>query len=157
MHYEFLVDRAERPQKCSILPLEGRSDFDVRRFERGKPIAALGADVLLHIDGEPLDAMDLSAVKSLAFVDCHWRRCGGIVQQIDRPLPRLARIPAGFKTAYPRRNKDDKDPPDGLATIEAVYIAAAFCGVRDDTLLARYHWGAEFLQLNAEVFARYGI
>lgn len=157
MHYEFLVDRAERPQKCTILPLEGRADFMIHRFERGQAIPALTADLLLHIDGDSLDQMDLKGVNSLAFVDCHWRRCAGIVQQIQQPLPRLARIPSGFRTAYPRRNKENNDPSDGLATIEAVFIAAAFCGRRDETLLDRYHWRQEFLDMNRELFARFGI
>lgn len=157
MHYEFLVDRAERPQKCSILPLEGRPDFTIRRFDRGRPIARLQADILLHIDGEPLDQIDTSGIASIACVDCHWRRCSGIVRLIEAPLPRLARIPPGFKTAYPRRNKDDQDPVDGLATIEAVFIAAAFCGVRDPSLLARYHWRDDFLAINQAVFAQFGI
>lgn len=157
MYFEFLVDRSERPQKCTILPLEGRADFKIYRFERGKLISPLSADLLLHIDGESLDQMDLAGVQSLAFVDCHWRRCSGIIKQIQIPLPRLAKIPSGFRTAYPRRNKDNNDPSDGLATIEAVFIAAAFCGRRDETLLERYHWRREFLDLNKEVFAQFGI
>lgn len=157
MHYEFLVDRAERPQKCSILPLEGREDFHIRRFDRGRPIAALQAELLLHIDGESLDKIDVRGVQSIACVDCHWRRCSSIVRMIEAPLPRLVRIPPGFKTAYPRRNKHEQDPPEGLATIEAVFIAAAFCGIWDPSLLARYHWRVEFLTMNQPLFESFGI
>ena len=74
-----------------------------------------------------------------------------------RPLPRLARIPDGFVTAYPRRNKEGNDPEAGLATIEALFIAAAFLGNWDESLLDKYHFQNSFLEINREIFERFGL
>lgn len=159
LEYEFLVDRAEKPNKCTILPLESRRDFAIRRFARGRPIPRLTADLLLHLQGPPLPELGqaLHRVRRLGLVDCHWHRLPLIVQQIEAPLPMLARIPDGFVTAYPRRNKQGLDPMGGLATIEAAFIAAAFLGVWDETLLERYHFASQFLAANASVFAAFGL
>ena len=35
---EILVDRAENPAKCSILPLAYREDFRIVMFRRGEPL-----------------------------------------------------------------------------------------------------------------------
>lgn len=158
--YEILVDKNENPRKCTVQPLKYRADFALRRFGRGKPVGRLQADVLLHIEGEPLDqlaAADRDALGSVAVIDCHWKRCAAIMAQLERPWPRLARIPDGFETAYPRRNLEGKDPDGGLATIEALFIAAAFLGVWDETLLKEYHFGTRFLEVNRDAFQRFGI
>ena len=170
--YELLVDRDEQAHKCTILPLAYRADFAIRRFHMKAALPPLRAELLLHMDGESLDLLvpTLRAeraargggaaeplVQSLALIDCVWKRCGRILELIERPLPRLARVPAGFLTAYPRRNKQNLDPADGLATIEALFIAAAFLDVWDESLLKEYHFGARFLAINVPVFARYGL
>jgi pre-rRNA-processing protein TSR3 len=173
--YELLVDRDEQAHKCTILPLAYRPDFAIRRFHMKAALPPLRSELLLHMDGESLDLLvpvlrrerderaalasdaRAPAVGSLALIDCVWKRCGRILDLIEKPLPRLARIPEGFLTAYPRRNKQNLDPADGLATIEALFIAAAFLGVWDESLLKEYHFGARFLELNTPVFARYGL
>ena len=71
-------------------------------------------------------------------------------------MPELVGIPDGFVTAYPRRNKKDLDPDQGLATIEALFIAAALLGRWDQSLLAHYHFGADFLAKNRRAFERHG-
>lgn len=162
MRYEILVDRTESPNKCSILPLSYRRDFRIVRFDRRHPIGALTGDLLLHPDGAPLSerapgALGDSASLLLSAIDCNWMRLGNIVRRIDGPLPPLVRIPDGFETAYPRRNKKDRDPAGGLATIEALFVAAAFLGVWDETLLREYPMGAEFLAVNAEQWRRHGL
>jgi pre-rRNA-processing protein TSR3 len=123
-------------------------------------LPALSGDLLLHPDGVPLPELlgrEPAAGATLTAIDCNWRRLPGILQRAPRPLPRLARIPPGFRTAYPRRNKDDLDPEAGLATVEAIYIAGRFLGGRDDTLLAKYHFASCFLDLNQTTFAAYGL
>ena len=54
-------------------------------------------------------------------------------------------LPATLRTAYPRTARLSENPVRGLASIEALYAALRIVGTRDDTLLASYHWGAEFL------------
>jgi pre-rRNA-processing protein TSR3 len=54
----------------------------------------------------------------------------------------------GFRTAYPRISKQGTDPDNGLASIEALYVAYHVLGRPTDGLLDRYHWAKLFLELN---------
>lgn len=159
MKFEILVDKSESVTKCTILPLEYRTDFEIRRFTRNRPIASLSGDFLLHPEGRLLSSpRDVSTqVKKISLIDCNWRRLGGILDHLERPWPELVRIPEEFVTAYPRRNKQGLDPENGLATIEALFIAAAFSGVWDETLLKEYYFGSRFLEMNREMFTRFGL
>jgi pre-rRNA-processing protein TSR3 len=62
-------------------------------------------------------------------------------------LPRRS-LPKGFQTAYPRRQLDCPDPSQGLASIEALYIAFFLLGRECDFLLDGYYWKELFLQRN---------
>lgn len=162
MRYEILVDRTERPKKCSILPLAYREDFRIVRFDRRYPIASLTGSLLLHPDGELLHSstaqrLTRPAPLVLSAVDCNWMRLTAVMGRIVGPLPPMVRIPDGFRTAYRRRNKRDLDPTGGLATIEALFLATAFVGVWDETLLREYPMAAEFLDVNAPLFERHGL
>src|SRR5262249_38907946 len=55
---------------------------------------------------------------------------------------------AGWKTAYPRGSKMGTDPDNGLASIEALYLAYHLLGRPTEGLLAHYRWAAEFLAAN---------
>lgn len=155
--YEILVDRKENPRKCTIQVLKGRPDFLLRYFSSNKPIAAFSADCLLHVDGEDMSTMDRAGLRSLALIDCTWRKVEPTMQRVAAPLPRLVRIPEGFVTAYPRRNKKGEDPATGLATIEALFIAAAFLGFWDETLLEKYYFKDDFLQMNGAAWKKFGL
>lgn len=162
VQYEILVDRSERPQKCSILPLANRSDFRIIRFDRRYPIRPLSGHLLLHPDGVALNEFSSEGVADadslvLCAIDCNWRRLSGVLRRITGELPEQVRIPEGFETAYPRRNKKNLDPDSGLATIEALFLASAFLGVWDESLLHKYPPGAEFLRRNSLQFDRYGL
>jgi len=160
MQYEILVDRTERPVKCSILPLHYRGDFRIIRFDRRREIPALAGNLLLHPDGTPLSehrARGAARAPMLSAIDCNWRRLAVITARIAPPLPDLVSIPDGFQTAYRRRNQRDLDPPAGLATIEALFIAAAFLGIWDETLLCEYRPAREFMEINSAAFRRYGL
>ncbi len=157
MQYEILMDKKENPRKCTILPQKARQDFKIRYFQRQAPIPAFSAALLLHIDGECLSKLGKEKLDSVALIDCNWRKVEGALARVARPLPRLARIPDGFVTAYPRRNKEGNDPEAGLATIEALFIAAAFLGNWDESLLDKYHFQNSFLEINREIFKRFGL
>ena len=159
MRFQILVDRSERINKCTILPLAGHPDLDIVRYHRGKPLPALAGEMLLHPEGASLDALPRreSPVHTLSAIDCTWKRLAAVLRQVAEPMPQLVKIPQGFVTAYPRRNKQNRDPDAGLATIEAVFIAAAFLGHWDESLLSQYAFAADFLALNRQVFADYGV
>lgn len=155
VRYEILMDKRENPRKCTIAPLKDRKDFSVRYFAKNNPIPAFQADCLLHVDGEDLSSLPRNQLRSLALIDCTWRKVHGALQRTANPLPRLVRIPDGFATAYPRRNKEGNDPEAGLATIEALFIAAAFLGFWDETLLEKYYFKDEFLKKNEPLWRRF--
>lgn len=153
--YEILVDKLENPRKCTIQVHKGRPDFVLRFFSGNKPINAFGADCLLHIDGEDLSVIDPKGLTSLALIDCTWKKVSPTLQRVAGPLPRLVRIPEGFVTAYPRKNKKGEDPSSGLATIEALFIAAAFLGFWDESLLEKYYFKDAFLKENEALWRKY--
>lgn len=159
MKFEILVDKSESVTKCTILPLEYRTDFEIVRFGRNRPIAALTGDFLLHPEGQLLSDVRVQGAKveKISLIDCNWRWLPGILQHLAQPWPALVRIPEGFVTAYPRRNKEGRDPENGLATIEALFIAAAFLGRWDETLLKEYYFAGRFLEINCKTFAAFGL
>ncbi|HYC54351.1 MAG TPA: methyltransferase [Candidatus Binatia bacterium] len=159
MRYEILVDRTEKPAKCSILPLAYRADVRIVRFDRRRTLPTLTGSLLLHPDGMPLNEIAVTDAETtvLCAIDCNWRRLAPIIARLDAPQARHVRIPDGFRTAYPRRNKQDLDPASGLATVEALFVAAAFLGVWDETLLDEYPMRGEFLRINAAQFSDHGL
>ena len=54
-----------------------------------------------------------------------------------------------WRTAYPRNSKLFEDPDQGLATIEAIFVAYRQLGYSTQGLLDQYYWKQEFLRLNA--------
>ena len=54
----------------------------------------------------------------------------------------------GYQTAYPRRSKRGTDPENGLASIEALFVAYYLLGRPTDELLQHYRWAEDFLRLN---------
>ncbi len=157
LHYEILVDKLENPRKCTIQPLKGRADFSFHYFSGNKPIAPFTSECLLHIDGEDLTGIPRGSLHSLALIDCTWKKVPGVLQRLAKPLPRLVRMPDGFVTAYARKNKQGLDPEGGLATVEALFIAAAFMGYWDPTLLSSYYFKNEFIDLNEALWKKYDL
>ena len=155
--YEVLIDKKENPRKCTIQPLKGRPDLALRFFSGARAIAPFAADCLLHVDGENLAEIPRGSLRSLALIDCTWRKVAPTLQRVPRPLPRLVRIPDGFLTAYPRMNKEGNDPSEGLATVEALFIGAAFLGFWDESLLEKYYFKGAFLEKNEALWKKYGL
>ena len=59
-------------------------------------------------------------------------------------------LPRELVTAYPRRSKLNRDPDEGLASVEALFLAAAILGEPEPDLLRHYCWSGEFLERNFE-------
>jgi len=145
----------ENLKKCSLTGLEGRADLIFFRYPDcvqgggGLPDFS-GNYVLLDIDGPPLSEED--SASGLVIVDATWRLAAKIVANVTalKGVPRRS-LPAGYETAYPRRQNDCPDPRAGLASIEALFLAYHLLG-RDVTgLLDRYYWKAAFLSRNTEL------
>jgi pre-rRNA-processing protein TSR3 len=160
MIYEVIIDTGEKANKCTIVPLAHREDFRLLKVGR-EVLGPLRSPIFLHPEGECLSQIDLSIFKSspvqgIACIDCVWRRLDGLLKRIEGPMPTRARIPDGILTAYPRHSIFDTDPSGGLATIEAIFVAACMLGHFDLSLLSEYYFGLEFLKINQPRFLSLG-
>jgi pre-rRNA-processing protein TSR3 len=132
----------ENPKKCSVLPLKGRPDLRFLRYPVPHP-PPLDDYVRLAADGPPLSAAD--AGKGILLLDGSWRWAGAMTDDFLKVPPRSL---TGYRTAYPRSSKLGTDPSNGLASVEALYLAYHLLGRPTTGLLDHYHWAAEFLRLN---------
>ena len=146
----------ENMKKCSLRGLEGRLDFKFYTYPRcavGKEsLPDLSGYILLDVEGEPLTSKDCSL--GFLLLDGTWR----LAEKMQKNIPEIQHlpkrsIPAGFKTAYPRRQDDCPDPEAGLASIEALYVAYLVAGKPLDGLFDGYYWADEFLSKNCELLA----
>jgi len=144
-----VVHPRENRAKCSLEPLRGRADVRFVKFTLKAASALelelhLGRDyVRLAVDGEPLSERD--AAKGIVLLDGNWRFAGAMNRAFAQVPSRSLR---GFKTAYPRTAKLRTDPEEGLASIEALYIANSILGRPTGGLLDGYHWRDPFLAAN---------
>jgi pre-rRNA-processing protein TSR3 len=132
----------ENPRKCSIWPLRGRPDVLFLPYPL-KQRPALEGYVRLAADGPPLSEAD--AGMGLLLLDGSWRWAASMTRDFLDVPPRSLH---GYRTAYPRVSHLGTDPDNGLASIEAVFIAYHLLGRPTTGLLDHYRWAAEFLRLN---------
>lgn len=132
----------ENPRKCSVLPLKGRSDLTFVQYPVKTPLA-LDGYVRLAAEGPALTVDD--AGSGILLLDGSWRWAGAMTQAFAHVPPRSLR---GYRTAYPRVSKLGTDPDNGLASIEALYVAYRILGRSTEGLLDHYHWASEFLKCN---------
>lgn len=141
----------ENLAKCTLQPLVGRPEFYFLTAQSDGVFDASGM-ILLEMGAPVLSPIDSG--KPLLLLDANWKHIPKMRQRIvGQPIPRS--LPA-LATAYPRRNKANQDPHQGLASIEALYWALRLLGHDDPSLLSDYHWGSEFLQ-NVEQLEKNGI
>jgi pre-rRNA-processing protein TSR3 len=132
----------ENPRKCSIVPLRGRPDIVML----GYPVPdrpELPGYIRLAAEGPALSAAD--ADFGLLLLDGSWRWAASMTRAFDHVPPRSLQ---GFTTAYPRVSKQGTDPANGLASVEALFIAYRLTGRSTAGLLDHYNWREEFLRLN---------
>jgi pre-rRNA-processing protein TSR3 len=132
----------ESRQKCSVWPLRGRSDLLFLPY----PVVdrpGLQNYIRLAAEGPELSAADASA--GVLLLDGSWRWAAAMTRDFVDVPPRSLR---GFHTAYPRVSKLGTDPDNGLASVEALYLAYHILGRDTAGLLDHYHWREEFLRRN---------
>ncbi len=132
----------ENPRKCSILPLRGRADlvFLTHPVRQRPPLAGY---VRLAAEGPELSRADADC--GLLVLDGSWRWAAAMTRDFLDVPPRSLH---GYRTAYPRASKLGTDPDNGLATVEALFLAYHILGRPTAGLLDHYHWAEEFLRLN---------
>lgn len=139
-----LRHRREYLPKCSLRGLESREDLTFFTYPKAK-LPDLTGYILLKVGAPPLTKED--AGKGLFLIDGTWR----LAQIMEKMLPmklEARSLPAGIKTAYPRKSTFGSDPDEGLATVEALYLAHQILGLETEGLLDYYHWKEQFLSIN---------
>ena len=132
----------ENPRKCSVLPLRGRPDLIFLSYPvRQRP--DLTGYVRLAAEGPELSAADAGA--GVLLLDGSWRWAGTMTRDFADVPPRSLH---GWHTAYPRVSKLGTDPDNGLASVEALFLAHHILGRPTAGLLDHYRWADEFLRLN---------
>jgi pre-rRNA-processing protein TSR3 len=99
--------------------------------------------VRLAAEGPELSPADAAA--GVLLLDGSWRRAEAMIRDFEDVPPRSLH---GWRTAYPRVSKLGTDPDNGLASVEALFIAHHILGRKADGLLDHYRWAAEFLEIN---------
>lgn len=139
-----VVHPREKLSKCSAWPLRARPEFSFYRFPDQR-VPDLQNCVRLGLSDELLSPAD--ATKTLAVLDATWRYAGQM--EADYASVPVRGLPPQWRTAYPRTSKLFADPPGGLATVEALYVAYRLLGLDPAGLLDSYQWKDRFLELNA--------
>jgi pre-rRNA-processing protein TSR3 len=132
----------ESARKCSVLPLRGRPDLVFLTY----PVTVqppLKGYVRLAAEGPELSAAD--AGSGLLLLDGSWRWAEAMTRAFLDVPPRSLH---GYMTAYPRVSKQGTDPDNGLASVEALFLAYHLLGRPTAGLLDHYRWAAEFLRCN---------
>jgi pre-rRNA-processing protein TSR3 len=135
-------DRRENPKKCSILPLRGRADLVWLAYPTDSRPDLTGY-IRLAADGPALSPAD--AASGLLLLDGSWRRAEAMSRAFENIPPRSL---SGYQSAYPRVSKKGTDPTNGLASVEALFLAYHILGRPTAGLLEHYHWADEFLKGN---------
>jgi rRNA small subunit aminocarboxypropyltransferase len=147
-------DGRENQKKCTIVPLRGRHDLvflshpanlqtPSRTDFKSVPPIDLNGYVRLAPAGPELSPAD--AGSGLLLLDGSWRRAEAMIRAYQHIPPRSL---TGYRTAYPRVSKRGTDPANGLATVEALFLAYHILGRPTVGLLDHYRWAEEFLRLN---------
>ena len=132
----------ENPRKCSVLPLRGRPDLVFVPYPvRKRP--PLKGYIRLSACGPLLTAAD--AASGLLLLDGSWRWAVAMTRDFRDVPPRSL---TGWRTAYPRVSKRGTDPDNGLASVEALYVAYRLLGRPTAGLLDHYRWAEAFLSAN---------
>lgn len=140
-----LRHRKENLKKCSLRGLEGRGDLLFLTYPY-KELPPFPGYILLTPGASPLSEEDLE--HGLFLVDGTWRYAEVMVRQLEKEQAWIKRsLPTYWKTAYPRRQEVE----EGLATVEALYIAHKILGRNCEGLLDHYHWRDLFLHKNQEI------
>lgn len=135
--------RRESPRKCSVYPLRERPDIVFLPYPLHTDKPPLAGYIRLAADGPELAAAD--ALAGILLLDGSWRWAASMTRDFIEVPPRSLH---GWKTAYPRVAKQGTDPENGLASIEALFIAYHLLGRPTEGLLDHYHWKEAFLRGN---------
>ncbi len=141
-----LRHRKENLKKCSLRGLESRQDCTFLRYPEDS-LPLLSGYILLDVEGEELSEKDRGS--GLFLIDATWRYAAIMIKTITMPDTILRRsLPKNFSTAYPRYQTGCALPEQGLASVEALFLAYRLMGRSTEGLLDNYYWKKDFLIKN---------
>jgi pre-rRNA-processing protein TSR3 len=132
----------ENPRKCSILPLCDRDDLILLKHPLADNPDFAG---YIRLAAEGLELSEADKDSGILLLDASWRWAESMTRGFLAVPPRSLH---GYRTAYPRVSKRGTDPENGLASVEALFIAYHILGRPTAGLLNHYRWADEFLRLN---------
>lgn len=141
--------RRENLKKCSLTGLEKRMDMRFFSYPLKRELPDLKNHILLTIDAKELSVDDRGS--GLLLLDGTWNYADKMMKNIDLSDVKCRSLPAGIRTAYPRRQEDCEDKERGLASIEALYAAYRILEYPTEGLLDQYYWKEKFFELNPEI------
>ncbi|HEV8052059.1 MAG TPA: hypothetical protein VGP47_06165 [Parachlamydiaceae bacterium] len=148
-----LRHQRENLKKCSLRGLEKREDCRFFTYPTSVLPDTTGY-LLLAVEAPPLQVSDSN--QGLFLLDATWRYAAKMLQFVESKVTIERRsIPKGFRTAYPRCQNDCPNPDEGLASVEALYIAYILMGRDPAGLLDGYYWKDQFLEKNRSLLAQY--
>ena len=145
-----LRHRRENLKKCSLRGLEKREDLRFFTYPK-HPLPDLANYILLKVGSPELSPEDSD--KGIFLIDSTWRLAPVMERQCKNTFTRS--LPAAFCTAYPRRQTACESPDEGLASVEALFLAHFILGKPTEGLLDHYHWKEAFLSLNKASLVKY--
>ncbi len=138
--------RKENLKKCSLRGLEERKDFLFYSYPL-KTQPPIDGYVLLTVDAPQILSKE-DGQRGLLLLDGTWKLAHKMEKTLYIPDTIVRRsLPDGLVTAYPRR----QDELQGLASIEALYIAYLLMGRDPEGLLDNYHWKELFMEKNRSI------
>jgi pre-rRNA-processing protein TSR3 len=135
--------RRENLKKCSLTGLEKKPGFHFFTYPK-QTLPPLNHFIVLTLNAKVLTKEDEGF--GLVIIDGTWRLAQKMISHVEGGHYRS--LPKGFKTAYPRRQEDCPNEEEGLASIEALYIAHLILGKKTEGLLDNYYWKENFLRIN---------
>ncbi len=136
--------KKENRKKCSLKGLEERKDFCFVTYPNPF-LFSLKNYLILDVQAPCLSEEDKDS--SLLLLDGTWRYVSLMKKKLPLSIKRRS-LPSHFVTAYPRRQQDCPNPNQGLASIEALFLAFQILGKNPEGLLDHYLWKELFLQRN---------
>ena len=136
-----LRHQRENLNKCSLRGLESREDLIFLTYPKS-PLPDLSHYCLLTIGAPLLTKSDQDF--GLFLIDGTWRHAKTMAKIVPPGIRQRSLPPV--KTAYPRRQDDCPDPNQGLASVEALYVAYQILGRKAEGLLDHYYWKDQFLE-----------
>lgn len=143
--------RKENRKKCTLTPLQRMRDIYFYNYPFTETLPPLDQYIMLDVEAKPLTEKDKDY--GLLLIDCNWRH----VTKMQASLPTIPikrSLPSNVLTAYPRKQTDCPLPEQGLASIEALYIAYLLLGRQADFLLDEYYWKEDFLAKNSTLLSK---